>query len=128
MKIYVASRFENKDKVKKINKLLIEKGYELSGDWTNHVYTKPYDKNQQLSKNYSKEDMQAVLNADVFILLTNKKPGIGSTTELGAALALFLSKGKPKVYVVGENLDGNMFYYHPQLNLRKTIEEVLEEL
>jgi len=128
MKIYVAARFQDKEKVKEIYKKLKDRGHTISGDWTNHTHTKPYKENQELSKEYSIEDMNNILNCDVFILLTNQEPGIGSTTELGGALALYIKNKSPKVYIVGDNLDGNMFYFHPEVNVKSTLEEVLEDL
>lgn len=128
MKIYVASRFQDKEKVKDIYKKLKSEGHQISGDWTGHTHTKPYTKNQKLSKKYSIEDINSVINCDVFVLLTNQEPGIGSTTELGGALALYVKNKRPKVYIVGDNLDGNMFYFHPAINSRKTVEEIIREL
>ncbi len=128
MKVYIASKFKDKEKVKKLNKLFREKGYELSGDWTNHVQVRPYNKEPKRSKDYSIEDAAAVKDSDIFILLTNEEGGTGSSTELGVAISSNLILGKPKIYVVGEHVGVNMFYFHPSVNKKKTIEELLKEL
>jgi hypothetical protein len=73
-----------------------------------------------MHKKYSTEDITGVLNCDVFILLTNKEIGSGSSTELGAAIALNASSKKPKIYVVGKAIGKNIFYFHPCVNIRKT--------
>lgn len=128
MKFYVAGRFSNKDKVRKINKLLLEKGHQLSGDWTSHEQVKPYDKEPSRSMTYSIEDMNAIVNCDIFILLINKEAGIGSSTELGAAIALNIKSGKPKIYIAGKNISNNMFNFHPSVEVKETIYEVVESL
>lgn len=128
MKIYIAAKFKDKEKVKKLNKLFKKKGYELSGDWTDHVQVKPYDKEPKRSKTYAIKDINASKNCDVFILLTNEAGGTGMSTELGAAIASHLLMKKPKIYVVGKHMGVNMFYFHPSVYQRKTIEEVLKEL
>lgn len=128
MRVYIASKFKDKDKVKKLNKLFKKKGYELSGDWTDHVQVKPYTKEPKRSKAYANEDINASINCDVFILLTSKEGGTGSSTELGAAIVSYLLVKKPKIYVVGKHMGVNMFYFHPSVNRRKTIDEVLKEL
>lgn len=127
MKVYVAARTSDRKEVKNLNKLLQQKGFEVS-DWTWHKNTKPYTKHKKLSKDYSVEDIKNILNSDVFILLTNKTPGFGSTTELGVALASFELTKKPIIYVVGQHIETNMFYFHPAVNLRKSIKELLKEI
>lgn len=125
MKIYVAGRFEDKVKVKKLYRIIKKNGHEISADWTNH---KPYKKYPELAKGYTIEDINGVKKCDVFILITNGKPGVGSAIELGVAMHSYLTLSKPKIYVVGEFKNDNMFYYHPSVQRRKTIEEVLKEL
>ena len=128
MKIYVAARFFDKQKVKEVYKRLKADGHEITADWTGHLNPKPFTKNQKIAKQYAVKDLTGVINCDVFILLTNKQSGTGSSTELGAAFALNIKVNKPKIYIVGEHIDGNMFHFHPVANLRKTIEEVYNEL
>lgn len=123
MKFYVAARFSDKNKVKEINKLILDKGYKLSGDWTDHVKTDSYEKQIERSRKYAIEDVDAVINCDVFVLLLNEKGGTGSSTELGIALAL-----NKKIYAIGDHIGNNMFNFHPLVNQRNTIEDVLKEL
>ncbi len=127
MKVYVAARTSDRKEVKKLNKLLRQEGFEVL-DWTWHKNTKPYDKHKKLAKEYSVEDIGNIKRADVFILMTNGVPGLGSTTELGVALASFELTKKPKIYVVGEYTETNMFYFHPAVSLRKSVEKVIREI
>lgn len=128
MKIYVAARFFDKEKVKEVYKRLKADGHEITADWTDHVNPKPYEKNRKMCEEYSIKDINGVLNCDVLILITNEIAGAGSSTELGAAIALNLSFKKPEIYVVGEYINNNTFYFHHSVNIRKNIEEVYREL
>jgi nucleoside 2-deoxyribosyltransferase len=128
MKVYIAARFFDKEKVKEIYKRLRKDGHEISADWTWHINSKPYSDNPERCRDYSMEDLNGVFDCDIFILLTNEEAGAGTSTELGAAIALSATSKKPKIYVVGEDIGNNMFYFHPSVNIRKTMDEVYVEL
>ena|ERR1035437_882740 len=128
MKIYVAARFFDKEKVKEVYKRLKADGHEITADWTSHVNPAPYDENRKMCEEYSIKDLNGVLNCEVFILVTNENVGAGSSTELGVAIAFNMSFKKPEIYVVGEHINNNTFYFHPSVNIRKNIEEVCREL
>lgn len=128
MNIYVASRFTQKKKIKKINELLRSHGHKIVFDWTDHKDIQPYDKNAEYAKIYAKDDLNGVKKCDVFILLTSHEPGAGSSTELGAAIMSHLLTGNPKIYVVGKYINNNFCYFHPNVIKKKTIEEVIKEL
>lgn len=123
MKFYVAGRFSEKEKVKEINKLILDEGFELSGDWTDHIGSDDYGKTAERSREYAIEDIEAVKDCDVFALLLNEKGGTGSSTELGVALAL-----DKKIYLVGDHIANNMFNFHPAVIHKRSIEEVLDEV
>ena len=129
MKVYVASRFENKEEVRRVYSLLVEKGYSITADWTIHKRVQPVtDITRVLATEYALEDIEGVIDCDVFIFLTMEKSGTGSTTEFGAALLSQIVRHKPKVYVVGHYIEQNLFFIHPSVILKQTIEDVIEEL
>ena len=128
MKVYVASRFNNQEKVKEIYEKLIENGFEITVDWTKHKKVKPYEKNSKLAKKYSKEDIEGVRDSDVFILLTTQKPGKGMFVEMGAAVILNILIGKPKIYIIGDYNNQSLFYFHPNVKRLKTIEDAIEDI
>jgi hypothetical protein len=128
MKIYVAARMFEAEEVKRIYHMFEKKGHEISADWTWHKNIKPYDKNQKTAKQYAIEDMNGVVDSDVFILLTSEFPGAGSSGELGAAIMSNIKLGKPKIYVVGKDIGNNFFYFHPSVRRRENIDQVLTEL
>ncbi len=72
--------------------------------------------------------MDGVRNCDVFILITDKGKGSKCYVELGAAILLNLLQEKPKIYIVGEQNSESIFYFHPCVNRRENIEEVLAEI
>jgi hypothetical protein len=113
MKIYVAARLHDKERVLDLHTKLRELGHEISHDWTTHQNIKPYLNNLELAKSYAALDIQGVSSADIFVLLTHAEIGAGSSGELGAAIALNVALGKPEVFVVGEHSENNLFYYHP---------------
>lgn len=127
MKIYIAARFIEKEEVSRLYKLLSQKGYEITTDWTLHKSIKPYEENQELARRYTTEDIEGVRDCDVFILLSDES-GTGMHVELGAAIFSNIKFRKPKIYVVGKYKSNHMFYFHPSVNRRETIGEVLEEI
>lgn len=127
MKIYIASRTSERNIVKKLSKLFVSEGHQIL-DWTWHKNIKPYNKNKKVAKDYAIEDIENIKNCDIFILLANKNPGTGSTTELGAAIASNLINKSPKIYVVGKSIDKNLFYFYPSVIIKKNIDEVLKEI
>lgn len=127
MKFYIAARFGLKDEVRSMYKVLQEKGHGVIADWTEHKPIKPYGENPSLSRDYSIEDIDAVTNCDVFVIVSDEA-GTGMYVELGAAIASNLKNGRPKIYVIGGNTDRVMFYFHPSVIKKATFEEVLKDL
>ena len=127
MKFYIAARWSLKQKVRAIHKSLKRIGHEVVGDWTLHKPIKPYDQNKILSKQYSIEDIQGVRDCDIFLLLSSEN-GTGMYIELGAAILSHLEHGKPKIYIIGNYNSRSMFYFHPSVNRRKNLDEVLNEI
>ena len=127
MKVYIAARFGKKQEVLAMQKLLLEKGYEIIGDWTPHKTIRPYKENQELAKQYSIDDINAVRDCDVFIILSDEA-GTGMYAELGAAILSNIKFGKPVIYVIGKYSLNLMFYFHPSVNRREDINQVIKEL
>lgn len=119
MKFYIAAKFEEKEKVKKINKILRNLGHTVTCDWTLHKPIKPYAENPELSKAYADEEIEGIKNCDVFIQLSRKEGGTGMFVELGAAIILNSLYGKPLIYAVGKHNTRSTFYFHPSVLRRK---------
>jgi hypothetical protein len=48
--------------------------------------------------------------------------------ELGAAIASAIKTGRPRIYIVGKTNTANLFYFHPIVQRKDTILEVMNEL
>lgn len=128
MKIYVAARFEKKEEVRVLYGRLKVFGHTITADWTLHIPIAPYDQNQEMARNYAREDLLGSTDCDIFILLSDENGGMGVHTEFGAALLSYQKFGKPLIYVVGQYNTRNIFYFHPGVNRRETIEQVISEI
>lgn len=126
MEFYVAGRFGRKDEVREVYEKLKKAGHTVTADWTLHKPIQPYSQNQEMSASYADEDMEGVRKSDIFLMLADAEKSSGIYVELGIAMANFLAFGKPKIFVVGES--PSMFSYHPAVNRRNSVEEVLSEV
>jgi hypothetical protein len=128
MKVYVAAPFERKHEVLDLFRLLEKKGHSVSFDWTVHKKIKPFTENHEIAQRYSIEDINGVKDSDAFILLSEREGCRGMHVELGAAILSNVRSGKPAIFVVGGHNSGSLFYFHPSVKRRETIEQVLEEM
>jgi hypothetical protein len=128
MKFYIAARFTEKDLVNQIYDRLRAAGHEITADWTLHKNVKPYDQNPELAGAYAKEDADGAKTADIFILLNSPEAGAGVSAELGVAIAYQELTGKPAIYVAGEHMATNAFFFHPAVKRFATIDEALNSL
>ena len=124
---YVSARFAQKEEVKKIYSQLKKLGYSIPHDWTQHKPIKPYSKNSELAEKYAIKDIEGSRKSDLFIIITDDA-GTGMHSELGAAISNNIEFKKPLIYVIGNYLDRSVFFFHPSVKRRTTIEEVIEEL
>ena len=125
LRFYVASRFENKDEVRSIQKLLIDKGYELSYNWCDHEGIDDHKK-----KEYGIADIAGVRQSDFLVVCW---PGFtGTKLEIGAALAVRIP-----VYILGckgpdqMESDGrgtSVFWHHPLINFCGDTDELIDRI
>jgi len=127
MRVYIATKFEKKELVHELASKLKSAGHSLSYDWTTHKPIKPYEENQSTAKLYSENEVQGILDSDIFICIPDK---LGHTLfmEIGAALMLKKTRGKPEVYVIGEFNKDSPWYFNPLIKRRDNIEQVIEEI
>lgn len=84
MKIYLASRFDNKENLKPIADRLRELDHELTSDW---VEQESRTDNFEDAMKWAWKDITDVGRADVLILDCTAGPGKGMYVELGYAIA-----------------------------------------
>jgi hypothetical protein len=128
MKFYIAARYNRREEVRLIYAILQERGHQVAFDWTVHKPIQPFDKNQELARQYSIEDIEGIRQSDVFGLLADEEGGFGSHSELGAAIIRYVEFGKPLVYILGNSKSLSNFYYHPCVRHKNDIFELLDEV
>jgi hypothetical protein len=127
MKIYLAMRYAQVTKYKKLCSELRSKGHEITVDWSEQLNIKPYEKHPKLSEECALRDLKGVEAADTFILVAEYFPDArGILIELGYALRIAQEK-KLKIIVVNKERN-SVFYYHPLITRVKTIEEAFSLL
>lgn len=101
MKIYVATKWENRENARKFMDYLENYGHEITYDWTI---------GQQVNEDQAIADMAGVVTADVLVFLADKELAYtGALIEVGAALGC----GK-RVYVLGDaSVTKTLFFKHP---------------
>jgi hypothetical protein len=74
--------------VPEAQQLLVSRGHTLTQDWSQSAVIPPgFAANADMAGRVAKEDIDGVLNADAFVILTsNPKSGTGRYVELGAGL------------------------------------------
>lgn len=129
MNVFVSGQIDEKSEIQKIYRLLEERGHTVTHDWTRTDGIGDKLKNSKEAGLRAAKDITGVVNADLYILVSNnQKSGKGMYVELGAALALNEKYGKPKIFVVGKRNHLSIFYLHPAVQHSETIEDVLESL
>ncbi len=108
MKIYVAGKYQDRDMVCFIYRILRKKEHEITLDWANHdIY--PDDAVAEKLGQFAQDDVRGVLEADLFIgLMTIPYEYKGLWVEMGIALG----KDIP-VYIIGKAGDSCIFVNHP---------------
>ena len=57
--------------------------------------------------------------------MLSDEAGTGMYVELGAAIASYLERGKPEIFVIGPHNSRSMFYFHPAVQRVDNLEGVL---
>lgn len=130
MKIYVASKFGNREAVQEAQRRLIERGHSITYDWTRdddpaiagacNEYKIPID--ETIARDLALRDVRGVQAADVVVFLPTEQGGRGCYTEMGLALAL----GVP-VVVVGPYFN-SIFMYVPGVERVASLADAIANL
>lgn len=113
MKVYVAGKWSNKDRLVQLMDRLRGLGIEITHDWTKNEKTTGSP--EQLG-NFAKLDTNGVKNADLMIAVLDDPsyPYRGTFTELGVALGcgtrIFIYCPDDEFYCVS-----NCFFHHPDI-------------
>ena len=130
MKFYIAAFIEEKRRVQIIHQRLIDLGHSITVDWTDElgVSGKDRDTHSKRVEEVAVRDMNGVEECDIFILLSDPPDGRAKYAELGAAIMSYLLRGRPAIYVLGDETHHSVFFYHPAVKRVRTLEEVLSDV
>lgn len=90
MRVFVSGQFKEKHRVREAFRVMEAAGHVITYDWTRtEALEKPYSSYSAEASRRAHEDINGILSADAFILMSdNRERGKGMYVELGAALAL----------------------------------------
>jgi hypothetical protein len=127
MKFYIAGKFEEVDAIHALFERVRSQGHEITYDWTTHVKSKPYIDHVDRIQSYAENELDAILDSDVFIYLTHER-GTTLHMEYGTALTKKKLGGDIKIYAVGEHNARSPWYFNPLATRVGTVDEVFADL
>ena len=136
MRIYVAGKWQEKAQVRKVQAAMVEAGHEITFDWTQDNLGQPEKGGDDWVQIYNlwydpmglaiqaDNDLQGVKTADVIVICAmNPHKYSGTLCEMGIALGC-----GHDVYIIGNNLDSNIFTWLLWVRVVGSVEEVLDAL
>ena len=127
MKFYIAGKFEEVDLIHRVYDRVSAAGHEISYDWTTHVKSKPYTEHVERIRQYGENELQAILDSDVFVYLTHER-GTTLHMEYGAALAKKWQGGAIEIFAVGDHNTRSPWYFNSMVKRVGTMDEVFADL
>ena len=119
MKFYVAGKWEDRERVSQIMRILEGMGNEITCDWTDHKY-----EDEEYPHQYCADDVQGVKDADIYLgIFVAEYHYRGALVEMGIALGM----GIP-VWLLGDKADGCIFSNHPSVTKFVTWTELVDAL
>ena len=129
MKVFVSGQLGEKAAVRRAYGKLRAAGLEVTHDWTRTDNIGDKLLAREESGKRAALDIQGVIEADVYVLLSdNREVGKGMYVELGAALAMKSTTGRPDVFIVGPLNHLSVFYLHPAIRIVTSVDDVVAEL
>lgn len=134
--VFVSGQIGDIEYVRGVQDAFIEAGHHITHDWTRNETGDKMLAGQQAKFDSPEEsarranaDMQGVVDSEVYVICTdNEKSGKGMYVELGGALALNMTTGTPRIYLLGNKEHASIFYFHPSIILKNRVEEILSDM
>ncbi|MDB4984455.1 MAG: hypothetical protein JWM20_634 [Patescibacteria group bacterium] len=124
MKWYFASRVRHTENLVKASEFLVSQGQEIVSTWIYGKSLKPYHEHVQEAQQVGSENLQAILETDIFVLISDAE-GTDMFVELGAALACATERpGSIRIYNVGEYSKRSLMQVHPAIIHVSSMEDV----
>ncbi len=132
MKIFVSAHMDDRTTLfRSTQQQLVAHGHSITQDWSRgDVIPDGFADSASDAGRVSKEDIDGIMAADAFLMLTThaEEAGRGMYVELGAALMRAELGLLRHVCVVGELTHETVFYFHPLVRRFGTLEECLQFL
>jgi len=127
MQFYVASSIKIKANVQVVFLALEGKGHEVTtnGTLTDDIPEGERRPKRDYIRTIAKRDFEGIRECDAFVLLSEPSEGRSMYVELGLAIAIHETTGKPSVFVVGAHNNESVFYFHPAVQSVGSLDEVL---
>jgi hypothetical protein len=110
MRIYVAGKWEEKERVREVQEQLCQAGHTITYDWTTATVN---------SREQAERDVLGVLSAEAFVGVFEKDLRYsGAIAEMGIAIA-----NDVPIHILGNAIDSNIFMNLP--NVRRGLEGLL---
>ncbi|HSE56906.1 MAG TPA: hypothetical protein VLB02_02380 [Candidatus Paceibacterota bacterium] len=123
-KWYFASRMRHQEKIKEVCDFLTAQGEQVVCRWVYEQSLAPYKQNQEKIATLAVDSIQGVIEADVFVLISDPE-GTDMFVELGAALAAAVPAEK-KIYNVGSYSKRSLLQTHPSIIHAASLPEVFK--
>ena len=116
MKVYLAGKYQDKERCSDIMRLLEDEGDTITCDWTHHKYS-----DEAYPKQYCQDDLDGVKACDVFVgVFLDAFDYRGALVEFGIALGL-----DKKIVLLGHAIDSCIFTHHPDIIKVENVGELL---
>lgn len=127
MKWYFASRTRHQENLRSVVTFLEDRGESVLSSWVkNELLPFDYQENLEATQAFSQEVVKALLETDIFILISDPE-GTDMFVELGVCLAAHDLSGKNRIYIVGKHSKRSLMQLHPSIVHVTGLQEVLEE-
>ncbi len=108
MRFYIAGKWEEKEAVRKVQKILVQAGHSITHDWT-RAEPAPATARESTLAQHAIDDHHGVRDADCYVGLFEKDLRYrGAFGEMGIAIGC----GKP-IILIGPHCKKFVFSYHP---------------
>lgn len=136
VQVFVSGQIGDVDTVRKVQDSFIEAGHRITHDWTHNEVgdkllagSKAKFDNPDEAARRAELDMQGVIESDIYVICTdNEKPGKGMYVELGGALALHKTTGKPLIFLLGAMAHSSIFYFDRAVYRVESVQTILDQI
>ncbi len=122
MNIYVAGKWEDRERIKILMRYVKGYRHHITCDWTGHE--PPTIDKQYVLEQYALEDLEGIEEADWYVgVFLDNYQYKGALVELGFAIANY-----KQIHLIGHAIDSCLFTHYPLIYRHETISDFLQHL